>query len=107
MQYVKERDEIEIFGSVVFRRGDLEGCVSRNAILPRVHSCLLKRTGMEVISDETRLWKRLCHEPRLRTLFRIRHRRLMLHAPAWAQPHQAQAAISIRCSPHIEVEAFY
>src|SRR6266567_1677728 len=70
MQYVKERDEIEIFGSVVFGRGDLEGCVSRNAILPRVHSCLLKRTGMEVISDETRLWKRLCHEPRLRTLFR-------------------------------------
>src|SRR5216683_1908358 len=32
MQYVKERDEIEIFGSIVFGRGDLEGCVFRNAI---------------------------------------------------------------------------
>ncbi len=62
MQHIEEGDEVEIFRAIFFSRGYLEARVTGNTVLPRVRSSLLDRVGMEVISNETRIWKSLCHE---------------------------------------------
>src|SRR5215472_14997152 len=62
MQHIEEGDEIEIFRRIFFSRSYLEARVMRNTMFFRVRSSLLERVGMEIISNEVRLWKSLCHE---------------------------------------------